>query len=98
MKSYQARICQNYKKITNASKSIYLLFEIIKTYLVQGGKAKKTPPEKWLQFLKYCDFYFVSEAQKFKNFLFFLFIFFFLMILLKFSDFNGFDHISSHNG
>ena len=67
MKSYQARICQNYKKITNASKSIYLLFEIIKTYLVQGGKAKKTPPEKWLQFLKYCDFYFVSEAQKFNK-------------------------------
>ena len=38
------------------------------------------------------SFYFVSEAQKYKN------SFFFLMILLKFSDFNGFDHISLHNG
>ena len=41
-------------------------------------------------------FYFVSEAQKFKNYLFLKEKK--LNFLLKFSDFNGFDHISSHNG
>ena len=24
---------------------------------IQGGKEKKTTPEKWLQFLKYCEFF-----------------------------------------
>ena len=36
--------------------------------------------------------YFVSEAPKFKNL-----VFVFLITLLKYSDFNGFDHISSQN-
>ena len=40
-------------------------------------------------------FYFVSEAQKFRNY-FFVFLYF-LMILLKSSDFDGIDQISSYD-
>ena len=75
------------------------------TFLVWSGKSWEwcllfdwRHPRNAIVIKQFSVFTSWAKLRRLKSMYFFLFLLFPFMILLKSSDFNGFDHISSHNG